>query len=79
MKGNSRMRKSVAGPAAAAIIFGIACAPFGAAAQTDKAAMQKATADCKAQVKEYAQYHETSWYARHKMVKSCVKDALAKK
>ena len=41
--------------------------------------LQKATADCRAQVKEYAQYHETSWYTRHKMIKSCIKDALAKK
>jgi stress-induced morphogen len=41
--------------------------------------LQKATADCKAQVKKYAQYNETSWYQRHKMVKSCVKDALEKK
>jgi hypothetical protein len=27
--------------------------------------MQKATAECRAQVKDYAQYHETSWYQRH--------------
>ena len=53
--------------------------PAVAVSDTDKAALQKATADCRAQVKEYARYHETSWYARHKMVKNCVKDALAKK
>jgi hypothetical protein len=39
----------------------------------DAAALKKATADCRAQVKEYAKYNETSWYARHKMVKQCVK------
>jgi hypothetical protein len=53
--------------------------PAVAVSDTDKAALQKATADCRAQVKEYARYRETSWYARHKMVKNCVTDALAKK
>jgi hypothetical protein len=74
------MKKLVAGLATTAVISAVAYAPTGAAAQTnvDKAALQKATAECKAQVKEYAQYHETSWYQRHKMVKSCVKQALAK-
>jgi hypothetical protein len=74
------MTKSIAAAAAAAIIGALACAPFSAAAATaDKAALQKATADCKAQVKGYAKYHETSWYARHKMVKICVADAMAKR
>jgi hypothetical protein len=36
-------------------------------------AMKKATADCRAQVKEYAKYNATSWHARRKMVKKCVK------
>jgi hypothetical protein len=49
-----------------------------AASDADKAALQKATADCKAQVKDYAKYNETYWYQRHKMLKSCIKDALAK-
>jgi hypothetical protein len=71
--------KQVVARATAAIIFGAACAPLGAAAEPDKAAMQKVTAECKAQVKEYARYHETAWYQRHKMVKNCIKQALAKR
>ena len=57
------MNKFVARLAAAAVIGAVVYAPLGAAAETnaDKAAMQKATAECKAQVKDYAQYHETSW------------------
>jgi hypothetical protein len=73
------MTKLVAALAASAFICAAACAPASAAAETDKAALQKATADCKAQVKKYAQYNETSWYQRHKMVKSCIEDALEKK
>jgi hypothetical protein len=75
------VRKLIASIAATAIVCAVAYAPVGAAAETapDKAALQKTTADCKAQVKDYAKYNETSWYARHKMVKKCVKDALAKK
>jgi hypothetical protein len=61
--------------AAAASMPGTAAA----AGDVDKAALQKATADCRAQVKQYAQYHETYWYQRHKMVKTCINDALAKK
>jgi hypothetical protein len=49
------------------------------ASGVDKAAMQKITADCKAQTKQYAQYNETSWYQRRKMTKNCVNDAVAKK
>jgi hypothetical protein len=44
-----------------------------------QATLQHATDSCKAQVKEYAKYDETSWWQRHKMVKKCVNDALAKK
>jgi len=75
------MNRLVAGLATTVVICAATYAPFGAVAQTDadKAALQKATAECRAQVKEYAQYHETSWYQRHKMVKSCVKQAVAKK
>jgi hypothetical protein len=65
----------------AAVLFcGFAFAPYAAAAQTgpDKAALQQASDSCKAQVKEYAKFNETSWQ-RHKMVKKCVNDALAKK
>jgi hypothetical protein len=75
------MKKLLAGLTTTAVICAVAYAPVSAAAQTndDKAALQKATAECRAQVKDYAQYHETSWYQRHKMVKSCIKEALAKK
>ena len=81
MKGTIPMKRLVAALATTAVICAVACAPLSAAAETNaiKAALQKATADCRAQVKKYAQYHETSWYQRHKMVKSCVKDTLAKK
>jgi hypothetical protein len=42
----------------------------------DKAARKRATVTCRNQIK--ANYREMSWYARHKAVKACVKDALAK-
>jgi hypothetical protein len=54
-----------------------ALAPLTAAAVTD--ADQAALASCKAEVKEYAKYNETSWWQRHKMVQKCVKDAVAEK
>src|SRR6516165_3691264 len=44
-----------------------------AANDNDAAALKKATADCQAQVKEYAKYNDTSWYGRRKMMKQCVK------
>ena len=51
-----------------------------AANDNDAAALKRATADCQAQVKEYAKYNETSWYGRRKMIKQCVKgDALARR
>jgi len=66
---------------AAVVIGGAALAAITTvtAADADKAALRQATATCKAQVKEYARFNETSWYARHKMRKNCIKDALAKK
>jgi len=75
------MIKLIAGLTIAVFVCGTAFAPITAAAATDdnKAALRKATVECRAQVKEYARFNETSWYARHKMVKSCIKDALAKK
>jgi hypothetical protein len=75
------MNKLVASVATMAVICAVAYAPIGAAAEmnANNAALQNATAQCRAQVKQYAQFHETSWYQRHKMVKSCVKEALAKK
>jgi hypothetical protein len=44
----------------------------------DKAARKRATVTCRNQIKEQANYREMSWYTRHKAVKACVKDALAK-
>ena len=75
------MRKRFEGLAAAIIICGLAFVPWAAAAaaDVDKAALQQATASCKIQIKEYAKYNETSWWQRHKMLKKCVNDALAKK
>jgi hypothetical protein len=70
-----------AGIMATAIIAGsaLSAAPAAAAmSDTDAAAMKKATADCKAEVGEKAKYHEMSWLTRHKMVKNCVKETLAK-
>lgn len=44
----------------------------------DKAARKRATVICRTHIKEQANYKEMSWYARHKAVKACVKDALAR-
>jgi hypothetical protein len=44
----------------------------------DKAARKQATAACRGQVKEQANFKEMSWYARHKAVRACVKETLAK-
>jgi hypothetical protein len=68
----------VAGIVATALAGAIASTPALAADAPDKAAVKQATAACKAQVKEKGKYEEMSWYARHKAVKSCIKDALAK-
>jgi hypothetical protein len=75
------MGKLVRAGVAAALVGGLAFAPLAARAATDadRAALQQATASCKAEVKEYAKYNETSWWQRHKMRQKCVKDALAKK
>jgi hypothetical protein len=58
-----------------AIVAASATSPAAAAGDAD--ALKQATATCKAQIKEQSQYQEMSWYARHKAVKNCVKDALA--
>ena len=52
--------------------------PAGAApmSDVDKAALKQATATCRAQVKEQARFEEMSWYARHKLVKKCIKETL---
>jgi hypothetical protein len=57
------------------ILCGLLLVSFGAnAANNSNAdALKKATADCRAQVKDYAKYNATSWYGRRKMVKLCVK------
>lgn len=47
------------------------------AAPASKAAINAATAKCKAEVKERAKFEESSWLQRHRAVKQCVKDALA--
>jgi hypothetical protein len=75
------MSKQVATLLCMVLIWGLVFAPWVASAETgsDKAALQQATASCKAEVKEYAKYNETSWWQRHKMVKKCIDDALAKK
>ena len=58
------------------VLCGLLFVPLsaGAASDVDKAALKKATAECRAQVKAYAQYNATSWWQRHKMVKKCVAD-----
>ncbi len=68
-----------AGILAMALVAGAAGAAKAATATTDadKAALNKATATCKAQVKEQAHFEAMSWFARHKLVKKCVKDTLA--
>ena len=73
------MTKLIVAVVATAIVGTAVYAPISAtAATTDNAALQKTTVDCKAQVKSYAKYHETSWYTQRKMVKKCVADATAK-
>jgi len=68
-----------AGAIATVLVCGTAFMPTPAAATpgADKAALKQATATCKAQVKEQAHFEEMSLYARHKLVKKCVKDTLA--
>jgi NAD(P)H-dependent flavin oxidoreductase YrpB (nitropropane dioxygenase family) len=77
------MSQFVTALSAGAIATVVACGtafmatPAAAASDADKAALKQATAMCKAQVKEQAHFEEMSFYARHKLVKKCVKDALA--
>jgi hypothetical protein len=73
----SRLVTTLSGCIVAAIIFASGASLTPAAAATDADAVKKATATCKADVKEQAKYHEMSWWAQHKAVKKCVKDALA--
>lgn len=62
---------------AAVVVGSIAFITASAAAAPDKAAVQDATAKCKAQVKEQAKFQEMSLMAKHKAVKKCVSDILA--
>ena len=69
------------GTVTTALLAGSALMPVPAVAamsDADAAAMKKATADCKAEVKEKAKYQDLSLMARHKMVRNCVKETLAK-
>jgi len=77
-RGEGRMLKLVAVIIAGGLVSGFVPMAAQAANEPDKAAVQKATADCRAEVKEQARFHEMSWYARHKAVKQCVKNSLAK-
>lgn len=77
----SKLIKSLsAGIISAALITGMGILPTRVSAATgaDTAALQQAIATCQSQVKEQAQFHEMSWYARHKAVKNCVKETLTK-
>ena len=69
-----------AGIVAVTLIAGTAFMPAQALAaiDVDAAALKRATADCRAQVKEQARFEEMSWYARHKAVKNCVNKTMAK-
>jgi hypothetical protein len=60
----------------AVVLFGLLLVPLhaGAANNVGAAALKKATADCRGQVKAYAQYNEASWWARHQMLKKCIAD-----
>jgi predicted anti-sigma-YlaC factor YlaD len=61
----------------AAIVLVNAASFTPAAAAADADTVKQAKANCKAEVKERARYHEMSWWARHKAVQKCVKAALA--
>jgi hypothetical protein len=56
-----------------AILCGLFSLCANAANDDQAAALKKATAECRAQVKDYAKYNETSWYGRRRMIKKCVK------
>lgn len=62
------------------VACGLFLAPTFAKAedQPDKAAVKQATTTCREAVKEHAKYNEMSLYARHKAVKKCIAEALAK-
>jgi hypothetical protein len=74
------MFRAIRGAIAAAIVGGLFLIPTftPASAASDAGALKQATAACKANVKEQARYHEMSWWAQHKAVRACVKEALAK-
>ena len=74
------MLKLVAVTVAGELVYEIVFTPISAKAadEPDKAAVQKATATCRAEIKERARFNEMSWCAQHKAVKNCIKEALAK-
>lgn len=47
-------------------------------ANSDPAAVKRAIATCRAEVKEHAKYNEMLLWAQHKAVKKCLPQALAK-
>jgi len=61
--------------ATSAIVSSPVIDPNPAANNVDAATFKKVTADCRGQVKAYAQYNETSWWARHQMLKKCIADS----
>jgi hypothetical protein len=73
----SRFVEALSACIVVAIVSVSAAAFTPAAAAADADAVKQAKANCKAEVNEHARYHEMSWWARHKAVQKCVKDALA--
>ena len=80
-KGGRSHGKLIAGVATTAVVCAMAYAPISAVRGDRSGQSRRAESDggMQAQVKDYAKDNETSWYKRHKMVKKCVQDALAKK
>jgi hypothetical protein len=76
LRGKSSMRRTLV----AVISCGVLLTPtfVNAEVQPEKAAVKQATATCRAEVKDRAKYNEMSLWARHKAVKKCVADTLAK-
>jgi hypothetical protein len=75
------MARSVTGLSGAILVAillaGSSFVTTSAMSAADKAAVNDATAKCKAQIKEQARLEEMSLYERRKAVKKCVQDLLA--
>ena len=54
--------------------FGVVLALALAAGLAVSSAAANNVDACREQVKAYAQYNETSWWARHQMLKKCIAD-----